>query len=54
LGTLFEDVSIYLLLPTNYIVIRSLYWNEMVSGCSESRGGINIMRTPHCVTLHIH
>jgi len=43
-----------LLLPTNYIVIRSLYSSEMVSGCSECRGGINIMRTPHCFTLHVH
>jgi hypothetical protein len=37
-----------------YRSIEELSSGEMVSGCHDSRGGINIMRTRHDVTSHVY
>ena len=36
------------------LVIKAPSWREMVSGCYNSRGGINITRTRHDVALYVH
>ena len=51
--TLYEDLSTFYCCRRHQIAIRAL-WNEMVSGCQYSRGGINITRTRHNVTLCLH
>jgi len=52
-GTSHEDLST----PhcwRHKVAIEALSWNEMLSGCYDSRGGVNITRTLHIVTLSVH
>ena len=48
------DVNMLYCCRRSYIAIRAISSREMASGCKDSRGGINIMRTRHYVTLYTH
>jgi hypothetical protein len=50
---LYGDPSKFCSYRRNWISLEELCSTEIVSGCYDSRGGTNIMRTRHNVTVHV-
>jgi hypothetical protein len=53
-GTLHEDVCMFYCSRRHKISIKALSSSEMVSGCWDSWGGTNIMRTWNKTMLYVH
>jgi hypothetical protein len=49
-----EDLSTVHFCRCHQIAVKALSWSNTVSGCEASRGSINITRTRHTNTLHLH